>query len=152
MQTLFIFICNNDSSRTVYRALNRVIKNRRYCYVRTLKIPRTSVPRDKDYWRSTWGKILRNPHVKIPGNNCYYKRFRRRFCISYEFFYPLVQECKQHHLISLLADSIVTGRTKGLKSTRSSSHVTEGILCRRCMGNLRGIADYYHLTIPVPAA
>ena len=100
---------------------------------RTLKIPRTSVPRDKDYWRSPWGKILRNPHVKIPGNNCYYKRFRRRFCISYELFYPLVQECKQHHLISSVADSVGTGWTKGLKSTCSSSHFTEGILFRRSM-------------------
>ena len=71
--------------------------------------------------------------------------------MSYELFYPLVQECKQHHLISLGADSIGIGRTKGLKSTCSSSHVTEGILCRRCMGNPRGVTDY-HLTIPVPAA
>ena len=65
-----------------------------------MKILRSFVPRDKDYWRSPWGEILRNPHAKIPGNNFYCKRYRRRFRISYELFYPLVQECKQHHLFS----------------------------------------------------
>jgi hypothetical protein len=55
-----------------------------------VKILRSSVPRDKDFWRSPWGKILRNPHAaKIPGNNFYCKRYRRRFRISYELFYRM---------------------------------------------------------------
>ena len=93
-----------------------------------------------------WGKI------KIPGNNYYCKRYRRRFRISYELFYPLVQECKQHHLISSVADSVGTGWTKGLKSTCSSSHFTEGILFRRrcIIRDPRGIGNH-HLSIPVPA-
>ena len=107
----FMHLCNNDSSKAVYSALIRVIKKRRYRYMRKQKKLRTSVKRSKDYWRSPWGNLLRNPAVKIPGSY-YYKRFRRRFRIPFELFYPLVQECKQHKIFSSEADAIGSGRTK----------------------------------------
>ena len=85
---------------------------RRYRYVsRVVKKSRTSITRDKDYWRSPWGNLFREPTVKIPGSY-YYKRFRRRFRIPFELFYPLVEECKQHKIFDSLADAICTGRTK----------------------------------------
>ena len=49
--------------------------------------------------------------MKIPGSY-YYKRFRRRFRIPYELFYPLVEECKQHKIFDSVADTIGTGHTK----------------------------------------
>jgi hypothetical protein len=90
----FIHLVNNESSKTVYSALIRTINKRRYRDVSRVKKPRTSISRDKDYWHSPWGNLLREPTVKIPGSY-YYKRFRRRFRIPYELFYPLVEECKQ---------------------------------------------------------
>jgi hypothetical protein len=108
----FLNLCNNfDSDKSVQRALIRVIKKRRYRYVRKVKKSRTSVPRDKDYWRSPWGKLLRNPSVKVPGSY-FAKQFRRRFRIPYELFYPLIEECKQHGVFDSVADSIGTGRAK----------------------------------------
>ena len=111
MSADFIHLINNDTSKTVYTALIRNIKKRRYRYVSRVKKPRTSISRDKDYWRSPWGNLLRDPSVKIPGSY-YYKRFRRRFRIPYELFYPLVEECKQHKIFDSVADTIGTGRTK----------------------------------------
>jgi hypothetical protein len=112
MGEAFSNLCNFDSDKLVYRALIRVIKKRRYRYVRKAKIPRTSVPRDKDYWRSPWGKLLRNPSLKISGSY-FYKQFRRRFRIPYELFNPLVEECEQHGIFDSIADCCVgTGRTK----------------------------------------
>ena len=52
----FIHLCNNDSTRTAYSSLIRIIKKRRYLYVSRLKKSRTSIIRDKEYWRSTWIK------------------------------------------------------------------------------------------------
>ena len=58
MRTLFILLINNDSSKTVYSSLIRTIKNRRYRYVSRVKKTRTSISRDKDYWRSPWDPSL----------------------------------------------------------------------------------------------
>ena len=111
MSADFIHLCNNDSTRTVYSALIRIIKKRRYRYVSRVKKSQTSIIRDKEYWRSPWGILLREPSVKVPGSY-YYKRFRRRFRIPFELFYPLVEECKQHKIFDTVADAIGTGRTK----------------------------------------
>ena len=84
MPTLFILLIT--ILLKLYSALIRtIIKKRRYRYVSRVKKPRTSISRDKDYWRSPWGNLLREPSVKIPGSY-YYKRFRRRFRIPYELF------------------------------------------------------------------
>ena len=107
----FIHLFNHDSSRTVSSALIRVIRGRRYRYVSRVKKPRTSVARNKEYWRSPWGILLREPSVKVPGSY-YYKRFRRRFRIPYELFYPLVEECKVHKIFDTVADASGTGRAK----------------------------------------
>ena len=57
MSADFIHLINNDSSKTVYSALIRNIKKRRYRYISRVKKPRTSISRDKDYWRSPWGNL-----------------------------------------------------------------------------------------------
>ena len=87
MSADFIHLCNHDSSRTVSRALIRIIKKRKYRYVSRVKKSRTSIVLNKEYWRSPWGNLLREPSVKVPGSY-YYKRFRSRFRIlPYELFY-----------------------------------------------------------------
>ena len=65
MGEAFVNLCNGDMNKSVYRALIRVIKKRRYRYVRKYKLKRTSVPRDKDYWRSSRKKIKITRVIKI---------------------------------------------------------------------------------------
>jgi hypothetical protein len=108
MSSDFLHLCNHDSSRSVYRALIRIIKGRRYRYVSRVKKSRTSIV---EYWRSPKGILLREPSLKVPGSY-YYKRFRRRFRIPYELFYPLVEECKVHKIFDTVADASGTSRTK----------------------------------------
>ena len=64
MSADFLHLCNHDASRTVYSALIRIIKRRRYRYVSRVKKSRTSIVRNKEYWRSPWGNLLREPSVK----------------------------------------------------------------------------------------
>ena len=68
MSADFIHLIKNESSKTVYSALIRTINKRRYRCVSRVKKPRTPIFRDKDYWRSPWGNLLREPSVKIPGS------------------------------------------------------------------------------------
>ena len=49
MSAYFLHLCNHDSSRTVYSALIRIIKGRRYRYVSRVKKSRTSIVRDKEF-------------------------------------------------------------------------------------------------------
>ena len=97
MSADFIHLCNNDSTRTVYSALIRIIKKRRYRYVSIVKRLRTSSIRDKEYWRSSWGNLLRESIITS---------------VFVELFYPLVEECKQHKIFDTVADARGTGRTK----------------------------------------
>jgi hypothetical protein len=58
MSADLIHLINIDSSKTVYSSLIRTIKNRRYRYVSRVKKTRTSISRDKDFWRSPWDPSL----------------------------------------------------------------------------------------------
>ena len=80
MSADFIHLINNDSSKTVYSALICTIKKRRYRYVSRVKKPRTSISRDKDYWRSPWGIYYGNLLSKFQD-----RIITKDFAVDFEF-------------------------------------------------------------------
>ena len=93
-------------------AIIRIIKKRKYrSKPRFSKKKRTNVLRNKKYWDSPWGQMLKDSTTKIPGSYMY-KRFRRRFRIPFELFQPLIDECELYNIFSSASDLEGCRRTK----------------------------------------